>query len=218
MRLLLIRHGQTPANVTGVLDAEVPGPGLTDLGEQQAQALPAALADRGIERLFVSSMVRTQLTAAPLAEALGLEPVVLPGLREIEAGALQGKRDQTSVQQYLATCYAWASGEREARMPGAETGEDFFDRYDDAVRQIEESGAQVAAAFSHGAAIRIWAATTAQNTPNDLGADRHLENTGVVELEGSTADGWRLVDWEGEPMGGDDLIDRTAQDPTGERF
>ncbi|KQS14590.1 histidine phosphatase [Curtobacterium sp. Leaf183] len=218
MRLLLIRHGQTPANVLGVLDAAVPGPGLTELGEQQAQALPAALADRGIERVFVSSMVRTQHTAAPLADALGLEPVVLPGLREIEAGDLQGLRDQTSVQRYLAACYAWASGEREARMPGAETGEDFFDRYDDAVRQIEATGVQVAAAFSHGAAIRIWAATTAQNTPNDLGADRHLENTGVVELEGSSADGWRLVDWEGEPMGGDDLIDRTAQDPTGERF
>ncbi|KTR37372.1 histidine phosphatase, partial [Curtobacterium oceanosedimentum] len=42
MRLLLIRHGQTPANVSGVLDAEVPGPGLTELGQQQADALPAA--------------------------------------------------------------------------------------------------------------------------------------------------------------------------------
>ncbi|ROP60908.1 histidine phosphatase family protein [Curtobacterium sp. ZW137] len=218
MRLLLIRHGQTPANVNGVLDAEVPGPGLTELGQQQAAALPAALADRGIERLFVSSMLRTHHTAAPLSAALDIDPVVLPGLREIEAGDLQGARDQTSVQRYLAACYAWASGEREARMPGAETGEDFFDRYDEAVRQIEDTGVAVAAAFSHGAAIRIWAATTAQNVPNDLGADRHLENTGVVELEGSSADGWRLVDWEGEPMGGDDLIDRTAQDPTGERF
>lgn len=218
MRLLLIRHGQTPANVNGVLDAEVPGPGLTDLGEQQAAALPTALADRGIERIFVSTMVRTQVTAAPLAAALGIDPVVLPGLREIEAGDLQGRRDQVSVQRYLAACYAWASGEREARMPGAETGEDFFDRYDDAVRRIEETGASVAAAFSHGAAIRIWAAVTAQNVPNDLGADRYLENTGVVELEGSSADGWRLVDWEGEPMGGGDLVDRTAQDPTGERF
>jgi broad specificity phosphatase PhoE len=218
MRLLLIRHGQTPANVTGVLDAEVPGPGLTELGQQQAEALPAALAERGIERVFVSSMLRTQLTAAPLAEGLGLEPVVLPGLREIEAGDLQGKRDQTSVQRYLAACYAWASGEREARMPGAETGEDFFDRYDDAIAQVEASDADVVAVFSHGAAIRIWAATMAQNVPNDLGSRRHLENTGVVELEGSSADGWRMVDWEGEPLGGDDLVDRTAQDPTGEQF
>lgn len=218
MRLLLVRHGQTPANVTGLLDAEVPGPGLTDLGQEQAEALPAALGDRGIERLFTSSMVRTQITAAPLARALGLEPVVLPGLREIEAGDLQGKRDTVSVQSYLAAAYAWTAGDRDERMPGAEDGHAFFARYDDAVQQIEATGAEVAAAFSHGAAIRIWAAVTAQNVPADLGRNRHLENTGVVELEGSTADGWRLVDWAGEPIGGDALTDLGAQDPTGERF
>ena len=218
MRLLLIRHGQTPSNVTGVLDAVVPGPGLTGLGQRQADALPAALADRGIERLFASTMVRTQITAAPLATALGIEPVVLPGLREIEAGDLQGKRDQVSVQMYISTVHAWSAGDRSARMPGAESGDEFFARYDDAVRQVLASGVQVAAVFSHGAAIRTWASAVSQNTPDEFGTQRHLENTGIVEVEGSFEDGWRLVDWEGEPVGGEQLIDRTAQDPTGERF
>lgn len=218
MRLLLIRHGQTPANVHGILDAAVPGPGLTELGQRQADALPAALADRGIERLFTSAMVRTQLTAAPLAVALGLEPVVLPGLREIEAGDTQGKSDTVSVQMYISTVHGWSAGDRSSRMPGAESGDEFFARYDDAIRQIEATGVGVAAAVSHGAAIRTWASAAAQNTPDEFGTKRHLENTGIVELEGSTDDGWRLVDWEGEPVGGEDLIDRTAQDPTGERF
>lgn len=218
MRLLLIRHGQTPANVHGILDAEVPGPGLTELGQQQADALPAALADRGIERLFVSTMVRTQLTAAPLAAALGLEPEVLDGLREIEAGDTQGKSDTVSVQTYIATVHGWSQGDRESRMPGGESGSEFFARYDGAVRQILASEVEVAAAVSHGAAIRTWASAVAQNTPDEFGTKRHLENTGIVELEGSFDGGWRLVDWEGEPVGGEDLVDRTAQDPTGERF
>ncbi|GGL68400.1 isomerase [Curtobacterium citreum] len=218
MRLLLIRHGQTPANVDGVLDAAVPGPGLTDLGQQQAAALPGALADRGIERLFVSSMVRTQVTAAPLAAALGLEPVVLDGLREIEAGDTQGKRDRVSVQLYISTVHGWSAGDRASRMPGGESGEEFFARYEGAIRQVEATGVAVAAVVSHGAAIRTWASAVAQNTPDEFGTKRNLENTGIVELEGSTADGWRLVDWEGEPVGGDELVDRTAQDPTGERF
>ncbi|TDN45978.1 putative phosphoglycerate mutase [Curtobacterium flaccumfaciens] len=218
MRLLLIRHGQTPANVNGVLDAEVPGPGLTELGQRQADALPEALADRGIERLFTSTMVRTQVTAAPLAAALGLEPVVLPGLREIEAGDTQGKSDRVSVQMYISTVHGWSGGDRSTRMPGAESGEEFFARYDEAVRQIEATGVDVAAAVSHGAAIRTWASAAAHNTPDHFGTQRHLENTGIVELEGSFADGWRLVDWEGEPVGGEELIDRTAPDPTGERY
>ncbi|QKS13617.1 histidine phosphatase family protein [Curtobacterium sp. Csp1] len=218
MRLLLIRHGQTPANVDGVLDAAVPGPGLTDLGQQQAAALPDALADRGIERLFVSTLVRTQQTAAPLAAALGTEPVVLPGLREIEAGDTQGKRDRVSVQLYISTVHGWSAGDRASRMPGGESGEEFFARYEGAIRQVEATGVAVAAVVSHGAAIRTWASAVAQNTPDEFGTKRNLENTGIVELEGSTADGWRLVDWEGEPVGGDELVDRTAQDPTGERF
>jgi broad specificity phosphatase PhoE len=218
MRLLLIRHGQTPSNVTGVLDAAVPGPGLTELGQEQAAALPAALADRGIERVFVSSMLRTKLTAAPLAAALGVDPVELAGLREIGAGDLQGKTDKVSVQSYLATVWAWAEGDRSAQMPGGEDGHDFFTRYDDAVAQIAATGADVVAAFSHGAAIRIWASVAAQNVPNEFGGRRPLENTGIVELEGSPESGWRLVDWEGEPVGGDELVDRTASDPTGERF
>ncbi|MCM1975585.1 histidine phosphatase family protein, partial [Streptomyces sp. G1] len=36
MRLLLVRHGQTPTNVDYLLDTAVPGPGLTELGLAQA--------------------------------------------------------------------------------------------------------------------------------------------------------------------------------------
>jgi broad specificity phosphatase PhoE len=218
MRLLLIRHGQTPANVDGILETAVPGPRLTELGQEQAEAIPSRLADRDIDGIWISNLTRTALTAAPLAAARGLTPTTLDGLREIEAGDLEGKRDKTSVHLYLATCAAWIRGDRDDAMPGAEDGNAFFARYDDAIAQVVASGAEVAAVFSHGAAIRIWAGTTAQNVPTDFATRRPLENTGVVELEGNPEDGWTLVDWEGEPLGGEQLFDRTAQDPTGERF
>ncbi len=59
MRLILIRHGQTPSNVAFLLDTAVPGPGLTDLGEKQAAALPHTLADVDIDLLYVSTLTRT---------------------------------------------------------------------------------------------------------------------------------------------------------------
>lgn len=43
MRLILIRHGQTPSNVEHFLDTAVPGPGLTELGSQQMAGACAAL-------------------------------------------------------------------------------------------------------------------------------------------------------------------------------
>jgi probable phosphoglycerate mutase len=217
MRLLLIRHGQTPANVEGILETRVPGPGLTDLGREQAAALPDALADHGIEAVYVSNMVRTTHTATPLLEALGLTPTELPGLREIEGGDLEGRNDEDAVRVYLGTVRSWIAGDRTPAMPGGPDGVDFFDRYDDAVAQIAASGVAVAAAFSHGAAIRAWAGTTATNIDETFSVGQVLQNTGVVELEGSPESGWRIVAWEGRPVGGEDLVDRAAQDPTGGR-
>ncbi|POC80683.1 histidine phosphatase family protein, partial [Vibrio vulnificus] len=43
MRLILIRHGQTESNVHRLLDTAMPGPGLTELGQQQAAGLVSAL-------------------------------------------------------------------------------------------------------------------------------------------------------------------------------
>jgi probable phosphoglycerate mutase len=63
MRLLLIRHAQTPANVLGQLDTGRPGPGLTRLGQRQASEIPVALGDGPIAAIFASPLVRTQLTA-----------------------------------------------------------------------------------------------------------------------------------------------------------
>ncbi|MFT4229800.1 MAG: histidine phosphatase family protein [Microbacterium sp.] len=86
MRLLLLRHGQTPSNVAGVLDTGYPGAGLTELGVRQAEAVPGALAGEAIAAIAVSPLVRTGLTAAPLARERGITVRVQPGLEEISAG------------------------------------------------------------------------------------------------------------------------------------
>ncbi|MGJ9403532.1 histidine phosphatase family protein [Arthrobacter sp. KK5.5] len=73
IRLVLVRHGQTTSNVGQNLDTAAPGADLTDLGREQAMALPAALGGVGIETLYAPNLVRTQQTAAPLARELGLD-------------------------------------------------------------------------------------------------------------------------------------------------
>ena len=63
-----VRHGQTPGNAAMLIDTAVPGPGLTALGQQQAQAIANALAAKGpYAGIFDSQLIRTQQTAAPLA-------------------------------------------------------------------------------------------------------------------------------------------------------
>ena len=222
MRLLLIRHGQTPDNVEGVLGTVAPGVGLTDLGRRQADALPAALADESIGALAVSTLVRTQLTAAPLAAATGLTRTVLDGLREVRAGDLEGRNDVEAVTDYVGCVFAWAAGDLGVRVPGSEDGHDFFGRYDAALAELlttgERGGHGTVAAVSHGAAIRAWVGARAVNADDEFIRHHLLENTGVVTLEGTIDRGWRLQTWQGLPVGGAELLDVDAPDPTGERY
>ncbi|MGY4927694.1 histidine phosphatase family protein [Streptomyces sp. 900105755] len=205
MRLLLIRHGQTPTNVDFLLDTAVPGPGLTALGEQQAAALPGALADEDIEALYVSTLTRTQLTAAPLAAARGLAPVVRDGIREVFAGDLEMLPGHSERgEEYMRTVFAWAAGDTAPRMPGGESGDEVLGRYDAVVAEAAASGAGTVAMVSHGAVIRLWTAARADNVDVPYAASRPLGNTGVVLLEGSPSDGWKALSWEGavvEPTG-----------------
>jgi len=220
MRLLLIRHGETPGNVLGQLDTAHPGPGLTDLGERQAAALARSLANEQIDFLFASTLVRTQITAAPLAAVRGLDVEVLEGLREIEAGSLEKLTDRESHLRYLGTVFSWAAGELDRRMPAGPSGQDFFERYDASIARIAAAAQDVgdpttAAVVSHGAAIRVWVGLRAANVEPDFAARNVLANTGIVAVEGDPDGGWRLIHWDGSPVGGLALADPTAEDPTG---
>ena len=115
MRLILVRHGQTPSNEIGALDTAEPGPGLTALGREQAALVPAALAAERVDAIVVSSLVRTHETAAPLAAERGIEPMVRRGIREVEAGDLEMRTDRASVITYLQTFGAWAAGDTNLR-------------------------------------------------------------------------------------------------------
>jgi probable phosphoglycerate mutase len=216
VRLFLIRHGQTPANVLGQLDTAHPGPGLTQRGHEQAARVPDALSGEPIDAIFASTLVRTQLTAAPLADARTLDVEVRKGLHEIEAGELEMRSDMHSVRRYLETVFAWGAGDLDAAMPGGGTGHDFFGRYNADLQEIAESGASSAAVVSHGAAIRVWVAANATNVAPSFAGENDLDNTGVVVVEGSFTDGWTLTRWADQPVGGAELADATAADPTGE--
>lgn len=218
MRILFIRHGQTPANVHGILDTLPPGPGLTTLGTQQATAIPTALGHEAIAAIYVSKLRRTHDTAAPLAAALGLAPIELPGLHEVEAGSLEGLADSGSVHSYMSTVFAWDDGHLDRAMPGGPDGTAFFTRFDADVAHMAASHPADATvvAFSHGAAIRIWTGSRVGNLGEGFTSEHHLDNTGVVVIEGSPETGWNALSWGGVPLGGTALSDPTAEDVIGE--
>ncbi|WP_017602999.1 histidine phosphatase family protein [Nocardiopsis alkaliphila] len=216
MRLSMLRHGQTPSNVAGLLDTDAPGPGLTPLGHRQAAAVPTVLRGRSIDALVVSPLLRTHLTAAPLAEALEKEPVAMEGVREVEAGALEMGSDPAAHRTYVETVFAWARGQMDLRMPGGSDGHAFFASFDEAMLRIAEQGWEDVVVVSHGAAIRSWASARVLGVDVTEVARTPLANTGMVEIEGDPDSGWRLLGWGSGPVGGAHLLTPDESDPTGD--
>jgi broad specificity phosphatase PhoE len=220
MRLLLLRHGQTHGNTAGALDTAEPGLDLTDLGLRQAEAAARALAEHGVDQIFVSPLMRTHQTAAPLARLLGIEPRQVSGLREISAGDFEMADDHDAIAGYIGTVADWIEGRYDTRMPGGESGHEFLERYDASVAEIHhavrEAGHERALVVSHGAAMRTWISARVPGVESHAKATDPLHNTACIELDGDPEEGWTIEAWHSEPVGGAFLEDLTAPDPTGQ--
>jgi broad specificity phosphatase PhoE len=84
VEIVLVRHA-LPVRIDAAPDGGPADPGLAPRGVEQAARLAEALAHAEIDALYSSPSRRAVETAAPLAQALGVEPVLEPGVREFDA-------------------------------------------------------------------------------------------------------------------------------------
>lgn len=212
VKLILVRHGRTLANVAGALDTALPGLPLDDVGTEQADSLPGRLATaghlEGISSLWVSPILRARQTIAPVEAATGLGARVRSGLREVLAGDIEMNTDARSMRCYKDTTRSWMVGRTGARIPGSpEDGEDTYERFNGVVEDIAavtaqataEAGAEGSALLvAHGTVLRLWVALSAARTAGvdpAWVAEHPMSNTGISIVHGDPQGGWRLVDW-----------------------
>jgi broad specificity phosphatase PhoE len=89
LRLILVRHGQTDANLNRVLQGQSDGP-LNATGLQQAERLAQHLKDFAIDQIISSTLRRAQETASAVARYHDLPVKTEVRLREWDCGALDG--------------------------------------------------------------------------------------------------------------------------------
>jgi len=132
--LLIARHGETEWNAAGRIQGRGDS-ALTARGRDQARRLAAFVADQGVERLFASPLGRARETAAIVARALDLEPVIDERLVEGSAGVGDGL---TFAE--IETRHAGALARRDAdrwrvALPRGETVADIWDRVESFARE-----------------------------------------------------------------------------------
>lgn len=91
MTVILLRHGRSTANTALTLAGRTPGVGLDETGRAQADELRHRLAGLPIDAVVRSPLLRCRQTVDPLAEALGVDPVVDEGLTEVDYGSWTGR-------------------------------------------------------------------------------------------------------------------------------
>jgi broad specificity phosphatase PhoE len=88
MTILLVRHGETDANASRILQrADV---ALSERGLRQAEQLARRLFDDGFVQILCSDLLRARMTAAPLAARSGIAIRETPLLQERNFGDLRG--------------------------------------------------------------------------------------------------------------------------------
>jgi probable phosphoglycerate mutase len=158
IEVVLVRHGASEAAVDGEAFELLEGqadPALSEDGERQALMAAAAIAREEIEALYITPLRRTAQTAAPIAALTGLEPVVLPELREVHLGELDGGAFRIAVARRDPLVAEVFAKERWDVIPGAESAEGFETRTRAGLARILEGlrpGATVAAVV-HGGVI-----------------------------------------------------------------
>jgi broad specificity phosphatase PhoE len=198
-KLVLVRHGQTTANVDKLLDTALPGAALTEHGHEQARTYGASIASTPPSVLVSSRALRAVQTAEHIAAATSVTAVQLDGIHETQAGDWEGRGDDEAHKAFTEVYGRWQSGDHDARVPGGDSGRSILDRYVpvlDSLREDYLNGPNSAdvVVVSHGAAIRLVAAVLG-GVDGEFAADNHLDNTQTVELLPTADGGWTCVRW-----------------------
>ena len=206
-RLVLVRHGRTPSNVRHALDTRVPGPSLDEVGHGQAREVAGLLAGWPVRALHASRATRARETAAPIADALGLDVRLLPGAHEVFVGDLDNRDDAEARGIFDEIFDGWWLGDVERPMPGGESARDVWDRFlPDVADALGGGGAGAFVVVSHGAAIRLLTQAllggrdgSSPGRPDaGFGRDHPIPNTGRVVLR-RDPDGWTRELWDPMP-------------------
>lgn len=200
MELLLIRHGITNWNQEHRFQGQIDIP-LNELGHQQAartaEHLRTLARSAPITAVYTSDLQRAWHTAAPIAEALGLELRIDDRLRERHYGVFEGR----TLAELEATGHAedyrrWRNREPDFALPeGGESLRNFFARSREALEAItahHRLGERIVA-VTHGGVLDCVYRIAFEM---DMSAMRQhpLHNAALNRI---AWDGWRfsLIEW-----------------------
>ena len=153
--LYFLRHGETTHSQTGgycgFLD-----PNLTDAGQAMAKAFADSYRQLPWTAVFASPMKRTLATAKPLCKAVGMEPQLRDGLKEINYGDWEDRTPEYVRAHHSDDYIRWQREPAWNPPTGGETAVEVASRASKVIAEIEDTYTTGnVLVVSHKATIRI---------------------------------------------------------------
>ncbi len=192
-RICLVRHGETEWNAERRIQGQI-DIGLNATGLRQAAAAGRWLKTAGIVALYSSDLKRAWMTALALGEALSLQPIAVPEMRERRYGIFEGLTYAEAQARY-PDGYAAFEGRNAAY--NFEHGESLSVMYERVTGKLQALAAahpgQTIAVVLHGGILDIINRFVRGN-PLEAPRDFLIPNAGLNWI--AAVDGvWRIESW-----------------------
>jgi alpha-ribazole phosphatase/probable phosphoglycerate mutase len=151
-RLVLVRHCEPQDDARGRCYGSL-DVGLSSAGRDNAVRVAAELAALDYDAVYTSPRARAVDTAAPIAAARGLVPLVDDGLREIDFGELEGRTYDEIAASEPDLYRAWMETPTRVTFPGGESFADVKARALAAYERIRAAH-ESAVVVTHGGVVR----------------------------------------------------------------
>lgn len=152
MTVILLRHGRSTSNTAHTLAGRSEGVDLDDKGREQAQAVVDRVGDLPVKAIVRSPLLRCERTVTPLADALGIQPVVDDRISEVDYGTWTGRKIGELVKEPL-----WKVVQQQPSAAIFPDGEGLAQVQARAVAAVREHDHRLAA--EHGTDV-LWVACT----------------------------------------------------------
>ena len=177
--LIIVRHGRTDANASGLLQGRVDNP-LDETGQHQADQIAAALSrsDHRPDRIIASPLRRARQTAEATCKLLGLDLTIDDRWAELDYGDWDG----LPIAQVPADTWQQWRSDPTFTPPGGESLTELNERVSTACDSItpEASEAHVAV-FTHVSPIKA-AVRWALGVDEELSWRMHVSQAQVTRI------------------------------------
>jgi broad specificity phosphatase PhoE len=152
--IYLVRHAETTWNLEGRVQGSRDTPLSID-GLAQTVKTVAFLSALRFDTIFTSPLARARAIAEPVGVNLGIPPIVVPELREIEFGDWEGRTWNEIGAMHPAALAAWKLKSPEARPDGGESLADVRRRAGKVRSIIESNSGNLALVVAHAGLNRV---------------------------------------------------------------